>query len=1286
MSHDGGDEDDDALPPPPVRLLQGGITDSTSAAGGVSGARPAAAASRDEALRPRPPPGGPPPHRAPASRSRGAVAAAPPRHGGDAREDSGCTSPGHESAFEASLTNGASGVLVKSRLPTDPALVSVAKRLTKALLQYYKRQPVKTGSISWGQFFSGVIQGGMAGFTFPQLENVVQEQLRAKVSRYELRCFWRRVDANATGMASLDEWTQLMYAVELGTWPDLTQEELDWIVKVLSDAAEKWHHAGGNWFKIFSAIDTDGSGSLSFNELQACVRTPFPGLRLKESDLPERFVQGLWKLLDSDGEIEVPVSKFMSFMRKHGAAHSMHRDTEYSLRKRGMVKDNTELLQAPQRTTDEFRAIIANLEFGLNSYFAARGLHSHGSSEDHWNRFFRISDAKGVGRLKYKDFCVAISQKLGKWVTISQDDVLALWALLDNDNSSEVSQKEMMLTIYRLDVETWPDDNDAAIEETITRLNAALKKRLNSEGNWYKAFNIVDADASGRLRFFDFKELVRDSFHGLSLPRSKLSDASVKAFWKRLDANWSGDVIVAEFMNFMRKHAGQKNSMHKLTDYTLKKRGLVKERQYSFSQEIANAPQFDTSTMAAVATRLTMAIHDWLQSRLVKVDPRNPQLWAQLVEFLSRERGGQRAGRLAFPEFLCAARTVLRVMAPDGVEGGVDLLQLSHLSPRSCVLLSEAHVLAFWRIVDETKTGEATPREFDRAVYSLQLETWPLLDTSDLERIVTALNQAADKWHRASGNWYKVFAACDSDGSGTLTVDQLFGFARDSYPGLSIPARVLSDGDLRGLWRALDTDMSGMLDVKEFMVFMRLHGAQHSMHRLTAHAYKGRGMDSQCQTALPDAPPRSGDELRVTARQLCDELTGFWRRRGVTLSARDSWTRFFQESDVKKLGRLSFFELEGHLRTSLLRKRGAAQVELSNGVSGGEWGEQLAGPAQAPDKKNASVILELENKIASLIPELIGKKDVTTDFVQMRLAAIMNTQISRFDEFRVDTEQIWKRLLEEADPQVVTGVRRSDLVALWHAVRTAAELPATRNEVEATIDAPMWRMGLYRLELESWPDATEEQVAKVVQKISSQAGKWHQAAGNWFKIFKIVQAGNTSDQLDFNELVDILKRPLPCLAMTDKQLPQVDMKALWKAMDRDRSGDVDIPEFMCFMRKFEARNGSHAPKAAVGSVLERARSSMKAAEKQVLSPDEVGMLGLRLCALNEPDLRSAYDQWGLPWDGTISEWDFVRVIRELVLLDEDSFSDDAVHLAWCQLDGSGSGQVPIEALISYGSV
>ena len=100
----------------------------------------------------------------------------------------------------------------------------------------------------------------------------------------------------------------------------------------------------------------------------------------------------------------------------------------------------------------------------------------------------------------------------------------------------------------------------------------------------------------------------------------------------------------------------------------------------------------------------------------------------------------------------------------------------------------------------------------------------------------------------------------------------------------------------------------------------------------------------------------------------------------------------------------------------------------------------------------------------------------------------------------------------------------------------------------------------YRLELETWPDATTASLVASVEQIRSVAEKLHQAGSNWYRIFRLVDA-DSSGKMDYAEFSCMLRRPLPCLAIKTDVLPDKSLKALWKAMDADQDGIVSLKQF-----------------------------------------------------------------------------------------------------------------------------
>lgn len=1211
--------------------------------------------------------------------------------------------------------------------PNDPALTMVAKKLTKALVLHYKRQPVKNGAVTWSRFFDECCAPQVPGLiTFAEFDRAARAKLKACVTMYELRVFWRRLDADNSGHATVAEFTRAMYIIELSTWPDISQKEVDHVVHMLNAAADKWHHAGGNWFKVFSLVDYDGSGTLAYDELRQCIRSTPPGLRLRETDLPERCIQGFWKLLDSEADIEIPVYRFMAFMRKH-AGHSVQRPDMHSMQE---VEKARELpLDTPERSVEQLRVVMLDLEAAMQKYYASKGQHNHTVSDGMWHLFFKEADVEGTGRLTFKQWRDALLRKLKQWrFCTKEDDIVALWGLVDPRKTGEATWEDVSIAFYRLEVSLWPDEDDESIEGVVEELTVALKRRLLSGGNWYKAVLLVDRQGAGKIKFPAFREMVRDSQEGLALSPALISDKKLKAFWKRLDVGLNREVAISDFMVFMKRFGGRTRSICDEGQQHSCQHDLPGGWEDCVPQAVANAPTLSKDIVCALATRLSLAINAFLSSRGIRQPLGCPRHWGTLIECL----GTQKHMRLRWSEFMVAVRKVLRL--------GADVA-------------SDGELRAFWKEVDPRNIGDASAADFDRAIYRIQIETWPVLTDTDVAKVLGLLNAAAEKWHRTGGNWYKIFTACDEDGSGSMGYQEFVKIVRRGYPGLSISASLVSDAELRGLWRALDREASGTVGAKEFMGFMRTHGKELS--------HRGARCASKCEAGEPveEPPPRSKDELRDIIRRLNEALARYWKRRGVgkgaTFRVSRMWSRFFAEAEAS--GRLSFARLERSLRRAFF---GGRRFETSRGAPGppeavaedclsfvrieavawsgvgdldGEGRGSVDGQGQEIRQRggyylshvhtgepnlDGFIVTALELEVegagkgdsgvevslirgASQAPLLLLPCEAREGRRSARIEGLSeDCAPKRGDKLRIDlrcsategsvvsVREVSVQLKAHAaerppslgasltsEDLVARDVTRGDLLALWHAV-----VPGRSSEVPAS----GWYLPCYRLQLEAWPEADEAALVQVVDKMSEAADKWHRAGGNWYKVFNLCDTEG-SGRMSFDEFLDIIRRPLPCLAIPPQRLSESELRGLWKAMDVDRSGDVNVSEFMVFMRRLEVKRGvSHTPTVAKGSVVHRAKQMIarQHSGRDALSAEKLCMLREALCSTTPQAIAEAHRSWGRePWEGAVSEWDFHGVVREVLGIDEGRLDDLAVYAAWCAFDVHGEGSVPVEALV-----
>lgn len=518
---------------------------------------------------------------------------------------------------------------------------------------------------------------------------------------------------------------------------------------------------------------------------------------------------------------------------------------------------------------------------------------------------------------------------------------------------------------------------------------------------------------------------------------------------------------------------------------------------------------------------------------------------------------------------------------------------------------SEQQLMAFYREVDHDKTGEASALEFDNTVYRLQMDMWPVLDEIGVTRIIGILNAAADKWHRASGNWYKVFLACDEDNSGSMTFEEMMRVFRKGFPGLSVPPSKVSNQELRGFWNALDSMRSGRVEVYDFLIFMRKYGAEWSMHKSPLEFRKKEALIQD----IGPPPERTDDELRHIAQILDDALTGYWNRRGVFVRAVERWKTFLGEADANKDGHLTYKELENTLCVQLKIERNGA----------------FDGPVSAAARQKI------------------------------------------LDQYRLDGA-------------VVKGVSHDDLYALWCKFDSDRSGLVTHDE---------WTLGIYRLWLETWPDCSNKVLSQVVDKISETAAKWIGRTKNWYKVFNLVDVDG-SGSIGYDEFFNIIRRPLPCLAIPTSAISSDELKGLWKAMDEDRSSTITVQEFMVFMRRLEVKRGisQWRPSAARGSIVDRASTMMelarKAREQPELSPAQEERITAGLQTLTPEHLAIAYAEWEIPWNDTVSDWEWHRIIRELLDIPEDFLDDDRLHAAWSKIDKDNVGQVPVEAVIELG--
>ncbi|CAJ1410905.1 unnamed protein product [Effrenium voratum] len=306
---------------------------------------------------------------------------------------------------------------------------------------------------------------------------------------------------------------------ELAMWPESSDEDLARVVKVVGEGISRWHHVEGNWYKVFLLIDTQGTGTITFEDLKKFLRGTYPGLHLNREELPSEDMFGLWKAMDSTVQMKVPKSEFMTFMRRYSGQ---------APEKPPQVRDLAqEIAGAPELGRDQLRAVAIKIQGIVQSWLARKGYTCNSStSPEAWAQIFKHL-VDGV-RLSFLGLEAAIFGAMKGRGQVSEAELMALWRILDVDRSGEVREAEFATSLYRLQTETWPRLSNNNIERLIEILNAAAQKWHRASGNWYKILTICDEEDSGRLNFDEFCKVVRKGFPGLSIGVAEISEDELR--------------------------------------------------------------------------------------------------------------------------------------------------------------------------------------------------------------------------------------------------------------------------------------------------------------------------------------------------------------------------------------------------------------------------------------------------------------------------------------------------------------------------------------------------------------------------------------------------------------------------------------------------------------------------------------------------------------------------------------------------------------------------------------
>ena len=164
-------------------------------------------------------------------------------------------------------------------------------------------------------------------------------------------------------------------------------------------------------------------------------------------------------------------------------------------------------------------------------------------------------DVKNQGALK--------SDIFGKFMKMGQGDAGPTWQeklAADKAAQGAAARADMDERVGRADNKRFEGIAKAEPDAVLT-----LSKMLNAEMaagaepgaemlDWFKMFQKIDEDSSGRIQFPEVEEMVRKL---LVLPKEAISDEQLAAVWLALDDDGSGFITAKEFGPFMKSGMGE---------------------------------------------------------------------------------------------------------------------------------------------------------------------------------------------------------------------------------------------------------------------------------------------------------------------------------------------------------------------------------------------------------------------------------------------------------------------------------------------------------------------------------------------------------------------------------------------------------------------------------------------------------------------------------------------------------------------------------------------------------
>jgi len=267
---------------------------------------------------------------------------------------------------------------------------------------------------------------------------------------------------------------------------------------------------------------------------------------------------------------------------------------------------------------------------------------------------------------------------------------------------------------------------------------------------------------------------------------------------------------------------------------------------------------------------------------------------------------------------ICDQILLNRSESDDGLVA-LELLDVA-LRGRLKAELSLADLNLLWDYLDSEGSGEVGIWKVRRALYAMEMSRWCDLPKDALSSLVLSIDHAAQKsCYGTKVKWLYLVGTVDNAGNTQVAYDNLIEFLHGLSTLRSANGDEVTEKELQGLWKAVDTSCEMKVLGHKFMQFMRRHGAR--LHAQNKDKGQIAATPRELQS-VATAPKLSDGALGNLAAQFA-MLLRFWighkgcgsSDAGMVITPQ-SLSHIFDTVDIEGYGSVSLVVLNAVLQSS----------------------------------------------------------------------------------------------------------------------------------------------------------------------------------------------------------------------------------------------------------------------------------------------------------------------------------------------------------------------------------